>query len=98
LEHGVFQWIHSSEQERGHDSDAQSVQRYEDDERNHNGQNERNRALEALVVRQNIPLRLTAIPTLGQLHTAAALAVGPVPGSTCPTIKRRVVSNRFVSN
>src|ERR1700738_2395930 len=36
--------------------DAQSVQRHEDDERNHQGQNERDRTLESLVVGQNIPL------------------------------------------
>src|ERR1700692_3949943 len=65
----MFQRIDGSEQERGHDPDAQSVQRHEDNERNHQGQNERDRTLESLVVGQNIPLLPGAIPTFGQWHS-----------------------------
>src|ERR1700738_1605750 len=49
--------------------DAQSVQRHEDDERNHQGQNERDRTLESLVIGQNVPLLPGAIPTFGQWHS-----------------------------
>jgi hypothetical protein len=50
LEYGVLQWIDRFKQERGQDFGAQPVQRYEDDERNYDGQSERDRTLESLVV------------------------------------------------
>ena len=39
LKYRVIQWIDGSEQECGNDRDTQPVQRDDDDERNHGGQN-----------------------------------------------------------
>ena len=79
LKRFLVERVEHSEHEPGGDADDQAIERDQDDQADEHREDQRDRALEALIVREENPLSSQALPSFGRNHrTLQVRGVGAV--------------------